>query len=117
MQKTSVSHFLLQIVLSTLLLISGLGAVTHGYTHLSEDVSQVSVDRVGSNPSEPSHKKLHSTLCSVCLAFAAMGAGFLPGMVWLPFVAMLAVLLGFALTFSFSKLALAFRARAPPVFS
>lgn len=115
MQKRSRLPFLL-VFLSALLLIGEFGAVMHGYTHLPQQlqVAQQSAEKGSSRHHTAADK---ADFCDICLAFAAFGAGLLSHQTDLPISVFIAVVAGFCLTSFTARLCLAFRSRAPPVFS
>lgn len=117
MQNRRSPTLILQILLSLLLLIGEFGAVTHGYSHLPQEI-QLSQQSGGTTDYLHSHKTaVKSFNCDVCLAYAALGAGLISSL-------MVVMVLGFAAWLLLDnarsfipRLLLVFRSRAPPVFS
>lgn len=115
MRTSSRSPFLV-VILAVLLLLGEFGAVMHGYTHLSQQLHVSQPDDV--------QGKLHhhkaadkATFCDLCLAFADFSSGLLGHSAGVPLWVLIAVVTGFYLTSFNGRIRLAFRSRAPPVFS
>lgn len=100
-------------LLATCLLVSGIGAITHGYSHRAEHETASTTALAHKHGAKSSA----AATCQLCLAFAGVGTALPSDFVFdaLPSFAVFAAAPG--IESRSARLRLAFRARAPPSYS